>query len=69
MSAACREADRLAQCRAVFERAQADRVDMDEAKRRLRADRWREADARLAAKRCGTVATASAQPEQYWQRW
>ena len=66
MSAAEPEADRLRRCRAVFERALADGVDMAEAKRRLRADRWAEANARLAAKRCGTVAGEEGGRELAW---
>ncbi len=65
--------------RELFERAQADRCSMAEAKRRLRAERWAAADARLAAKRCGTIAPAAAndavdanddppRAEQWWQR-
>lgn len=52
------EAVRLRHARELFERAVADGVDMTEAKRRLRADRWADADRALAEKRCGTRVVA-----------
>lgn len=57
MSGAASEADRLRRCRELFERAQAANVTMAEAQRREREERWAELDRRLAAKRCGTVAS------------
>ena len=65
------EAERLHQCRIVFERAVADRCSMMEARARVVRERWAEADRRLAARRCGTVMpppAAGAQPELWWQR-
>lgn len=69
------EAERLQQCRAIFERASADRVDMREAKRRLLADHWAEQDRRLAERRTRMRAESPAVarradpvPQQWWQQ-
>lgn len=50
------EAERLRQCREAFALAVASGTTVAEARRMLAQRRWAEADARLAAKRCGTLA-------------
>ena len=74
------ETRRLRRARQLFERAQAEGVDMGEARRRIHRERWEEINARLARKAaerlCGTQAPAIVvTPEedgvdrrQWWQR-
>jgi hypothetical protein len=52
------EAERLRECRMIFERALADGVGMAEARQRIAADRWKASERRLAERRCGTAADA-----------
>lgn len=49
-------AQQMRQAREIFALAQRDNLTMEEAKRRVVEERWKAADARLAARRCGTVA-------------
>lgn len=49
-------AQEMRQARETFALAQREGLTMEEARRRLVEVRWKEADARLAARRCGTAA-------------
>lgn len=49
-------AQQLRQAREIFALAQRENLSMEEAKRRVIEERWKAADARLAARRCGTAA-------------
>lgn len=49
-------AQQLRQAREIFALAQRENLSMAEAKRRVVEERWKAADARLAARRCGTAA-------------
>lgn len=51
-----RETARLRECRDLFERAQRDRVSMEEARRRARQERWAAAERRWSGRLCGTEA-------------
>jgi hypothetical protein len=73
------EADRLRQCRLIFDRAMRDGTSTVAAREALAREHWRAIEARLS--RCGTQDTGSApepspaldddrreQPQFYWQR-
>ena len=56
MTFAASEPERLRRCRQLFERAQRDRVSMEEARRRARQERWAAVERRLSGRLCGTEA-------------
>lgn len=76
MPDATREAARLRACREAFAFAQARNITVQAARAELAQARWAAVDARLAAKRCGTVAgplgideiEEGGRPLQWWQR-
>ncbi len=49
-------AQQLRQAREIFALALRENLSMEEAKRRVIEERWKAANARLASRRCGTVA-------------
>ena len=51
-----RETERLRRCRLQFERAQRDRVSMEEARWRAALERWGRSERRLSGRLCGTEA-------------
>ena len=71
-----REAVRLRTCRLAFAHAVARGISVTAARAELAQARWAAVDARLAAKRCGTLAAPlgaheiedSERPLQWWQR-
>jgi hypothetical protein len=62
---------RLARHNAEMMRALSDGVSLEEARRRIAQDASRDADARLAARRCGTAIPRPVRaetPNLWWQR-
>lgn len=67
-------AQQMREARELFQFALRENIDMDEAKKRLAAEQWKAAQARLADKRCGTAAAPIAEdgktaerPLPFWQ--
>ena len=65
MRRAVRDSDRQAMANAVL-RALRDGVTVAEGRRRNAEDRWAEANADLARKRCGTGASEPAERANFW---
>lgn len=68
MGAGVERAQQMREARELFEFAMREGLDMATARQRLREGRWRDANARLAAKRCGTEAAPIAADEATAER-